>query len=187
MQTKVTGRPLTEAEIVSVLRNWTGGDLGSVAQCIGVLVHYLATHPAMQDHLRSGVPDAEIDAIINEILRIDDPFVSNRRVTTCPVVIGGVALPQGARVKLNWTSANRDEAAFGDPDAMNPEHNADRNLVYGIGRHACPGRSLATMEMRIAVQELLAATSSVALDPKQPAERAVSPIGGWAKVAVVLA
>lgn len=187
MQTKVSGRPLTDAEIVSVLRNWTGGDLGSIAQCIGVLVHYLATHPAVQDQLRAGLPDAEFDAIIDEILRIDDPFLSNRRMTTCPVTIGGVALPQGARVKLNWTSANRDEAVFGDPDAMDPARNADRNLVYGIGRHACPGRLLATLEMRIALQELLTATSSIALDPRQPAERAGSPVGGWAKVMIVLA
>lgn len=186
MRTEVNGRPLTDAEIVSVLRNWTGGDLGSIAQCVGVLVHYLATHPAVQDRLRSGVPDAEFEAIIDEILRIDDPFVSNRRVTTCPVTIGGVELPQGARVKLSWTSANRDEAVFGDPDAMDPERNADRNLVYGIGRHACPGRLLATLEMRIAMQELLAATSSIALDPQRPAERAVSPVGGWSKVPVVL-
>lgn len=186
MRTEVKGRPLTDAEIVSVLRNWTGGDLGSIALCVGVLLHYLATHRAVQDRLRSGVPDAELDAIVDEILRIDDPFVSNRRVTTCPVTIGGVELPQGARVKLNWTSANRDEAVFGDPDTMEPARNAGHNLVYGIGKHACPGRWLATLELRIAVQELLAASSSLALDPQQAAERAVSPVGGWARVAVVL-
>jgi cytochrome P450 len=186
MCTEVYGRLLSEAEIVSVLRNWTGGDLGSIALCVGVLVHYLAMHHAVQDRLRRGVPDAGFDAIVDEILRMDDPFVSNRRLTTCPVAIGGVELPQGARVKLNWTSANRDEAVFRDPDAMDPERNADRNLVYGIGKHACPGRLLATLEMRIALQELLAATSSIALDPRQPPERAVSPVGGWAKVPVVL-
>jgi len=187
MQTKVQGRLLTDAEIVSVLRNWTGGDLGSIAQCVGVLVHYLATHPALQEQLRAGVPDAEFDAIIDEILRIDSPFLSNRRITTCPVTIGNVTLPQGARIKLNWTSANRDEAVFGNPDTLDPARNADQNLVYGIGRHVCPGRLLATLEMRIALQELLASTSSITLDPQQPAERAAAPVGGWAKVAVVLA
>lgn len=187
MRTEVNGRPLTDAEIVSVLRNWTGGDLGSIAQCVGVLVHYLATHPVLQKRLRSGVPEAETDAVIDEILRIDDPFVSNRRVTTCPVTIGGVELPQGARVKLNWTSANRDEAVFGDPDALDPVRNASRNLVYGIGRHVCPGRLLATLELRIALQELLTASSSIVLDPRQAAERAVSPVGGWRTVPVVLA
>lgn len=186
MHARVDGRPLREAEIISVLRNWTGGDLGSIAQCTGVLTHYLATHPALQAHLRAGVSDAELDAVIDEILRIDDPFISNRRVSTCPVTIGGVDLPAGARVKLNWTSANRDEAVFGDPDALDPQRNADRNLVYGAGKHVCPGRALATLELRIAVQALLAATSSITLDPQQAPERAISPVGGWAKVPVVL-
>jgi cytochrome P450 len=186
MRTEVDGRQLSDAEIVSVLRNWTGGDLGSIALCVGVLVHHLATHPQLQARLRAGVPDAELDAVLDEILRIDDPFVSNRRITTCPLTIGGVALPAAARVKLNWTSANRDESVFGDPNALDPRANSGRNLVYGIGRHACPGRLLATLEMRIVVRELLAATTSIALDPQQPAERAVSPVGGWTKVPVVL-
>lgn len=187
MRAEVDGRRLSDAEIVSVLRNWTGGDLGSIAQCIGVLAHYLATHTALQEHLRAGVADAELDAVIDEILRIDDPFISNRRITTCPVRIGGADLPEGARVKLNWTSANRDEAVFSDPDALDPQRNAAHNLVYGVGRHVCPGRALATLELRIMVQELLAATSSITLDPQQAPERAISPVGGWAKVPVVLA
>lgn len=186
MRTEVNGKPLGEAQIVSVLRNWTGGDLGSMALCVGVLVHRLATEPALQSRLRAGVPDAELDAVIDEILRIDDPFVSNRRVTTCPVSIGGVALPAGARVKLNWTSANRDAVVFGDPDAMDAQRNAPHNLVYGIGKHVCPGRLLATLQMRILLRELLAATASITLDAQQAPERAVSPVGGWAKLPVVL-
>ena len=186
MRTRVDGRALADEEIVSVLRNWTGGDLGSIAQCIGVLLHRLATHPGLQERLRAGVDDAAFDAAIDEILRIDNPFVSNRRVTTCPVAIGGIDLPEGARVKLNWTSANRDEALFGDPDAFDPGRNGPHNLVYGIGRHVCPGRLLATLELRIALQELLAATSSIALDPARPPERAVAPVGGWARVPLLL-
>jgi cytochrome P450 len=142
MRTEVNGRPMSDEEIVSILRNWTGGDLGSIALCVGVLTHHLATHPALQDRLRAGIPDAELDAVLDEILRIDDPFVSNRRVTTCPLTIGGEALPAAAPVKLNWTSANRDEAVFGNPDFVDPQANADRNLVYGIGPHACPGACL---------------------------------------------
>jgi cytochrome P450 len=186
MHTQVNGRPLSDAEIVSVLRNWTGGDLGSIALCVGVLVHHLATQPQLQNRLRAGVADAELDAVLDEILRIDDPFVSNRRITTCPLTIGGAALPAAARVRLNWSSANRDEAVFGDPDKLDPRANAGRNLVYGIGRHACPGRALATLELRTVVRALLSATTSSVLDPQQPAERAISPVGGWARLSVVL-
>ena len=37
-------------EIVSILRNWTAGDLGSIATSIGVIVHFLATHPEEYIH-----------------------------------------------------------------------------------------------------------------------------------------
>ena len=104
-----------------------------------------------------------MDAIIDEILRIDDPFLSNRRITTCPVEVAGVKIPANARVKLHWTSANRDEEVFGDPDAFDPVGNAENNLVYGIGRHVCPGRLLSTVELRIATRELLADTNSIEL------------------------
>ncbi len=187
MRATVDDRPLADAEIVSVLRNWTGGDLGSIAQCIGVLVHWLATHPRAQAGMREGLPDEDFDAILDEVLRIDDPFLSNRRITTCPVTIGGVELPRGARVKLHWTSANRDADVFGDADAFAPEAHAPHNLVYGTGRHACPGRLLATLELRIALQALLASTSTITLDPARPPLRAVSPVGGWSSVPVRLA
>lgn len=37
LRVHVHRRRLTQAEITSVLRNWTGGDLGSIALCVGVL------------------------------------------------------------------------------------------------------------------------------------------------------
>ncbi|MBB1512289.1 cytochrome P450 [Tessaracoccus sp. MC1627] len=186
LRDEVAGRPFTDEELVSVLRNWTGGDLGSIALCVGVVFAFLADQPELQRHLRSGVSDAEIDAIVDEILRIDDPFISNRRRTTCPVEIAGSSIPEGAVVKLHWTSANRDQAVFGDPDRFDPEGNAAHNLVYGTGPHVCPGRPLATLELRIGVQEALAATTWVDWGPGRCAEREVAPVGGWAHVPVLL-
>lgn len=186
MRDTVDGRPFTDEELVSVLRNWTGGDLGSIALCVGVLFAFLINHPDEQRRLREGVSDGELDAAIDEILRIDDPFLSNRRITTCPVHVGGVEVPEGAHVKLHWTSANRDAEVFGDPDVFDPQGNAEANLVYGTGPHVCPGRPLATMELRIALQEALAATKWIDAAPAEEPEREVAPVGGWARLPVVL-
>ncbi|MFP5416372.1 MAG: cytochrome P450 [Actinomycetes bacterium] len=186
MRDRVDGRPFTDEEIVSVLRNWTGGDLGSIALCVGVLVAFLAAHPDVADRLRAGVGDAELDAAIDEVLRIDDPFISNRRRTTCPVHLGGADIPEGAIVKLHWTSANRDADVFGDPDAFDPAAHGPANLVYGIGPHVCPGRPLATMELRIALQELLAGTDSITFAAGEEPEREVAPVGGYHRVPIVL-
>lgn len=183
---RVEGRPLTDEEIVSVLRNWTGGDLGSMALCAGVVLAYLADHPALQDRLRSGVSDRELNAVLDEILRIDDPFVSNRRVTTEAVTLGGREIAAGERVHLSWTAANRDPRVFGDPDEFAPERNAPYNLVWGIGRHVCPGRPLATLELRALTRAVLAATTAVEADPDRPRERELPPVGGYAVVPLVL-
>lgn len=178
------GRPLEPAEIVSVLRNWTGGDLSSMALCIGVVVAALAADEALQDRLRRGVSEAEFTAVIDELLRLDDPFVSNRRVTTCPVTLGGVEVPTGQRVRIHWTAANRDPEAFGTPDAFDPDANAGHNLVWGIGPHACPGRPLSMLELRAFVTELLAAAT---VRPASDAGvRATHPINGWISRPVVL-
>jgi len=183
------GRPLAEAEIVSILRNWTAGDLGSLAASIGVIVYHLADHPGVQDALRAAAlagDDAALEAGIEEILRIDDPFVSNRRVTTCPVTVDEREIPAGARVLLNWTAANRDPRAFGDPDAYAPDANAARNLVFGAGPHVCPGRDLTLMELRCIIGELLVATTRIDHHPEEDAVRETPPVGGWARVPAVL-
>ena len=182
----VAGAPISHDDVVSVLRNWTGGDLGSIALCTGVVLHGLATAPPLQARLRAGVSDVELDAIVDELLRRDSPFVGNRRVTTCPVDLDGVQIPAGAKVKLHWTSANRDEQVFGDPDVLDPAGNAPHNLVYGVGPHVCPGRTLATVELRTLVRALLAGTSALLVDPVDDAVREVAPVGGWARVPVLL-
>ncbi|MFV0408080.1 MAG: cytochrome P450 [Propioniciclava sp.] len=186
LRTDVNGRSLTDQEVTSILRNWTGGDLGSIALCVGVLAYALATDADLQRRLRAGVPDAEFDAVVDEVLRIDNPFTSNRRITTCPVHVGGVDIPAGAKVKLHWTSANRDADVFGDPDRRDPAGNSPLNLVYGTGPHACPGRTLATLELRVGLRALLAGTAWIELDPQRSPVREVAPVGGWASVPLLL-
>ena len=182
---RIDGRELSEAELVSILRNWTGGDLGSIALCVGVIIAHIVKHPE-QVSVWLQATDSELETIIDEILRIDDPFVSNRRITTCPVSIGAHKLPKGARVQLNWTSANRDEAVFGDND-FDPQKQAAANVVYGIGKHVCPGRLLATWQLRIATQALLAHFTDITLAAGFSLQREQPPLGGYRHVPVVLA
>ncbi|MEX5300582.1 cytochrome P450 [Kocuria sabuli] len=177
---RLEGRELADEEIVSILRNWTGGDLGSMALCAGVVLTYLADHPDLQARMRSGVSDREFEAILNEILRIDDPFVANRRITTEPVTVGGRRFAAGEQGLLNWTTANRDPRMFGDPDAFDPVGNAPYNLVYGIRKHVCPGRALATLELRALTRAVLDATTMIEADPGRTRERELPPAGGFA-------
>ncbi|WP_232090462.1 cytochrome P450 family protein [Billgrantia diversa] len=91
MNETVQGRPLADAEIVSIIRDWTVGELGTIAASVGILVRYLAEHSTLQARLR-GEPEL-LPTAIDEILRLDAPLISNRRVTRQPVEIGGRQIP----------------------------------------------------------------------------------------------
>lgn len=189
LQETVEGRPLTVEEVVSILRNWTAGDLGSLATSVGVIVHFLAANPAPQREVRALVEAGDragVEAAVEEILRIDDPFVANRRVATRTLGLGGETISEGDRLLLNWTAANRDPLVFGDPDEFDPAGHAAANLVFGIGPHVCPGRELTLMELRVVVEELLVRTTWLEPARDRPAVRETPPVGGWARVPVVL-
>jgi cytochrome P450 len=184
LHVRVNGQLLTDADIISILRNWTAGDLGSIAAALGVVVHFLATHPDVQRTLRADA--SGLAPAIDEMLRIDDPFLVNRRVVTAATRVAGFALEPGTRVYLNWTSANRDEAVFGDPDTYRPQAHAADNIVYGTGIHVCPGRPLATLELMAATESLLDLTASVDPADHETPVRETYPVGGWRRLPIRL-
>lgn len=57
-----------------------------------------------------------------------------------------------------WIAANRDPRAFDDPDGVKIERSNEASMVWGQGIHLCQGASLARLEMRVALEELLART-----------------------------
>ncbi len=174
----VDGRPLTDAELVSMLRNWTVGELGTIVAAVGIVVHYLAERPDVQTTLRR-YPELVGEAV-DEILRIHPPLIANRRVVARPTTVAGVPLEPGEPVTLLWASANRDERVFGDPDTFELGRPPHDNLLYGAGVHACPGAPLARVELRVLTQTLLAATTQIASDPDATPVRAAYPAGGFA-------
>ncbi|HLR81526.1 MAG TPA: cytochrome P450 [Paenalcaligenes sp.] len=184
---KIFERALNHAEIISILRNWTSGDLGSMALCIGVLIAYIAQSKDQESLLKElrAFNDKELELFIDEVLRLDNPFISNRRRATCPVKIGGSEIPEGAQLVLSWTSANRDSTVF-STELFDPKTHAEQNLLYGAGRHVCPGRVLSTWQLRVVMQQLLAQITAVEVVPLAPFERETAPIGGYKRVPVLL-
>lgn len=180
LRQKIDGRLLNHEEIVSILRNWTVGELGTITACVGILAHYLAEKADLQQQLREN--SHLLPAAIDEILRIHAPLISNRRVTTTEVDIGGRKIEAGQRVTLMWASANRDEAVFGDPDEFRLDRDPAQNLLYGRGIHVCPGAQLARLELRVVMEELLKATRQIALVPDRAPEIAVYPASGFSSL-----
>ncbi|MDO9596386.1 MAG: cytochrome P450 [Azoarcus sp.] len=176
LRTEVDRKTFSNDEIISILRNWAAGH-GTVAAGLGILALHLALNPELQDRLRH--EPSLIPAAIEEILRADDPLVANRRTTTRELEIQGRTIPEGDIVTLMWIAANRDPRMFVDPDVVDIERNTEPSLVWGQGIHLCLGAPLARLEMRVALEELLAATTCIELADAAP-RRAVYPGDGLA-------
>ena len=99
----------------------------------------------------------------------------------CPASAWG----QSQLSSFGIVTANRDPDTFGDPDRYDPAGNAAANLVYGTGPHVCPGRPLATLELRELVRALLAGFE-LEFAPHAAPSRALPPLGGWERVPLIL-
>ena len=126
-----------------------------------------------------------VDSAVEEILRWTSPAVHIMRTVTREHTIGGQTVRPGEQVVIWNLSANRDEAAFREPQAFLVRRSPNRHLTFGMGEHFCIGAALARMELRILLTDLLARVDRVELDG--PAERLRSNVvSGFKRLPVVL-
>ena len=109
---------------------------------------------------------------------------ANRRTTTREVEIGGRTIPEGDDVSLMWIAANRDPRVFDDADQMRLDRRTHQGLVWGHGIHVCLGAPLARLQMRVAVEELLARTQRFGIGGE--VRRSVYPSDGLASFRLTL-
>jgi cytochrome P450 len=151
---RIEGRPITDHEILGVIQLLIFGGLDTTAGALGQFMIRFCDDPAVPELLRAH-PDL-LPGAVEELLRLDPPFVAVARVATCDTEIGGRRVEAGQRVLVSWASANRDEAEFACPHAFDLERTSNRHLSFGAGPHRCAGSNLARMNLRIALEELLA-------------------------------
>ena len=93
---------------------------------------------------------ADPDNLVEEILRLAAPGdLGILRYAHEDIEIGGEVIRRGDAVLLSPSAANRDPAAFAEPDAFDPARDAGNHLAFGHGGHFCIGASLARTELRI--------------------------------------
>ena len=129
----------------------------TIAAGVAALAERPEEWAALRDD-RSLVPTA-----VEEMLRFASSTPYNRRTATRDVEVDGQLIRAGDRVTLWWSSANRDEAEFPEPDRFDVRRTPNRHVAFGHGAHFCLGARLARLEIASIVGSLLDA-----VEPPEP-------------------
>jgi cytochrome P450 len=142
-----------------------GNDTTKTMLSSGLLA--LLEHPEQLDALardRSLVAGA-----VEEILRFANPLHYFRRTASADTVLHDVEIKAGDKVAMYYTSANRDEDVFDEPDRFDICRTPNPHLSFGVAEHFCLGVHLARLEGRVFFEELLSTFSTIELtgEPKR--------------------
>ncbi len=151
------GEPLPDELIVGTVRQILLVGIVAPMVMTGNMCVHLCRDQELQAQLR-GDPSMLPDAI-EEFLRLYSPYRGFARTANRDVEMNGRTIPEGEPIALLYCSANRDESVFPEPDKfiMNRPNIRD-HLAFGRGPHNCPGIHFGRMELRVVMEELLAAT-----------------------------
>ena len=105
-----------------------------------------------------------IAGAVEEMLRWANPVHYMRRTATADTA--AARRPDRRRFersRMYYTSANRDELAFDDPQRFDIRRRPNPHLTFGFAEHFCLGAHLARLESRVFFEELLAAFPTIEL------------------------
>jgi cytochrome P450 len=144
---------LTHEEIASILFSLSFAGHETTNYLIGNLVRRLLEDRARWERV---VAEPELIAgAVDETLRFDTSVPVWRRIVRRATTLGGVELPEGAKLFLWLAASGRDASVFPEPERFDLERdNARRSLAFGKGIHYCVGAALGKLEARLAIAGL---------------------------------
>ncbi len=146
---------LSELELIVLCGTLFIAGNQSTINTMSNLVLTLLEHPAELAWLRDH-PDL-LPVAVEELLRFFPRPDGGRqiRIATTDVEVGGVTVREGDAVLVSHTAANRDPAAFDEPDRLDLGRPDNHHLAFGAGAHFCLGAHLARLELQTAIGALL--------------------------------
>ena len=116
--------------------------------------HLLCTHP----DARAALADdpGRWPAAVEEMLRLITPTTITGVTPRTDADVHGVACPAGQPRMLFLAAANRDPAAFPEPDRFDIGREPNPHLSFSAGTHFCLGAPLARMHGEVALSTLFA-------------------------------
>ncbi|MFB7210441.1 cytochrome P450 [Streptomyces sp. NPDC056255] len=170
---------LSTDELVALITNLVVAGHITTVNLIANSTEALLTHPDQLALLRE---DATLmPHAVNELMRYCGPVVrALPRYATCDTTVGSTPVRTGEAVLPIVSAANRDPAAFTDPDRLDlgrTRSSKESHLGFGHGAHRCLGAHLAQEETATALTALLSRFPDLRLttDPEH-LQRGTNPV-----------
>ena len=140
----------SEEEAHKLVRSLLTAGLDTTVYGLGNALFAFATHPDAWGQLRADPSLAR--SAFEEVLRFESSVQTFFRTTTCETELGGIPLPQGAKVLLFLGAANRDPRRWDSPDSFDITRKASGHVAFGYGIHSCVGQMVARLEGEIVLR-----------------------------------
>jgi cytochrome P450 len=177
-----TVRTLRRDELLNFINLLAAAGNETTTRLIGWTGKTLAEHP---DQRREIAADRDLlPQAIEEVLRYEAPSPVQARYVTTDVEFYGTKVPEGSAILLVNGSANRDDRKFTDGDSFDIHRRIDHHLSFGYGLHFCLGASLARLEGRVALDEVLNRFPDWEVDRDNAVQARTSTVRGWEKLPV---
>ncbi|MCT7659282.1 cytochrome P450 [Mycobacterium deserti] len=176
-------RPLTRVEVLTYTSMIAGAGNETTTRLIGFIAQLLAEHP---DQRRELVDDFSlIPGAVEEVLRFQAPSPVQARYVARTTECHGQTIAEGSVMLLLNGSANRDERRYPDGESFDI-HRSGPHLSFGQGLHFCLGSSLARMQARVALEEMLQRWPEWEVDYENAAMAHTSSVRGWGALPIVV-
>jgi len=179
-----TRRTLTRDEVLTYVSVVAGAGNETTTKLIGWMGKVLAEHP---DQRRDIVEDPSlVPAAVEELLRFESPAPHAARYVARDVEVHGETIEEGSIMLMLMASANRDDRRFADGDTFDIHRELVPHISFGHGIHFCLGASLARLEARCALEELLQRFPSWEVDLSAAELAPTSTVRGWKAMPAVM-
>lgn len=147
---------LSFGELVATARAILINTHDSVSTALVNVLFAVVTDPEIAaEFYAAAEDDKRMGKLVEEVLRLEPPVRAMSRMTTRPVTLGGVDLPEGAHLLLLFASGNDDDSVFPHARDFDIERrNLVKGMTFGAGPHLCLGISLARMQLRVAAKRV---------------------------------
>jgi cytochrome P450 len=161
--TEVEGQRLSDEEIFNFLRLLFPAGADTTYLGLGSTLHSLLTNPDQLAIVQED-PATWCRPAGEEGIRLNPPTAWIPRVNPRDVVWHDIPIPAGAPMFLGIMAANRDPAAFPDPDRFDVRRQPKNVMTFGFGVHFCLGAALARAEIETALRVILERLPGLRLD-----------------------